>query len=91
MMMAAIPGEDERVPSAEGSTLQEDTAPDAVQDGIVNGLGAAGEGRGEPAEALKRAAREGSPSRWERIEECSMYGCVDWYLYPEERPLHHSL
>jgi hypothetical protein len=37
------------------------------------------------AEALKEAARAGVAERWARIEDCSKFGCVDWYLYPGER------
>jgi len=36
-------------------------------------------------EALKEAARAGVADRCARIEDRSMFGCVDWYLYPEER------
>lgn len=36
-------------------------------------------------EALKEAARAGVAERCARIDEESMFGCVDWYLYPQER------
>lgn len=36
-------------------------------------------------EALKEATQAGVAERWARIEERTAFGCVDWYLYPEER------
>jgi hypothetical protein len=36
-------------------------------------------------EALKEAARAGVAERYAQIEDRSVYGCVDWYLYPQER------
>jgi hypothetical protein len=83
-MMAAITGEEGWVASREGSTGQPSSAPDEVEDGSVNGITPQGEGRTGSAEALKKAARAGVTDRWERIEDSCMYGCVDWYLYPEE-------
>lgn len=35
------------------------------------------------AEALKRAARDQVGEHYDHLEERSVYGCVDWYQYPE--------
>jgi hypothetical protein len=63
--------------------------PDEVEDGTVNGL-SGDAGRAGSAEALKRAACDGVSERWERIDDSSAYGCVDWYLYPEGQRDRHA-
>lgn len=59
------------------------SVPDEVEDGSVNGRMAFA-GRTCGAEALKKAARDGVSSRWERIEDRCLVGCVDWYQYSDE-------
>jgi hypothetical protein len=87
--MISVTVEHERV----AGSLQRGDAiavPDEVEDGTVNGLGSTA-GRAD-VEAMKRAAQDGVSERWERIDNCCAYGCVDWYLYPDgERPLHGGL
>lgn len=38
------------------------------------------------AEALKRAAREQVCEHYDHLEERCVYGCVDWYQYPQHEP-----
>jgi len=38
------------------------------------------------AEALKRAARDQVREHYDHLEACCVYGCVDWYQYPDGEP-----
>jgi hypothetical protein len=82
--MMAGTGEHERVAGLYTQRGDSLAVPDEVEEDAVNGFVEVS-GRAGSAEALKRAARDGVTERWERIEDRSMYGCVDWYLYPEEQ------
>jgi hypothetical protein len=82
--MMASTGEYERVGGLRTQRGDSIAVPDEVEDDAASGF-AEVSGRAGSAEALKRAARDGVTERWERIEDRSMYGCVDWYLYPDEQ------